>query len=49
MMKEFKLFPSMDRHSNIITTTGTFYFLHSGLFLWINEYWLNRKLKDMEK
>ena len=49
MMKEFRLFPSLDRHSNFIATIGTFYFLYSGLFLWINEYWLNRKLKDMEQ
>ena len=49
MMKEFRLFPSLDRHSNFIATIGTFYFLYSGLFLWINEYWLYGKLKDMEK
>ena len=49
MAKELKLFPSLDRHSNFIATIGTFYFLYSGLFLWINEYWLYGKLKDMEK
>ena len=49
MVKEFRLFPSLDRHSNFIATIGTFYFLYSGLFLWINEYWLYGKLKDMEK
>ena len=49
MAKEFRLFPSLDRHSNFIATIGTFYFLYSGLFLWINEYWLYGKLKDMEK
>ena len=49
MMKEFRLFPSLDRHSNFIATIAIFYVLYSGLFLWINEYWLNRKLKDMEQ
>ena len=49
MMKEFRLFPSLDRHSNFIATIGTFYFFYSGLFLWINEYLLNGKLKDVEK
>ena len=49
MVKEFWLFPSLDRHSNFIATIGTFYFLYSGLFLWLNEYWLNGKLKNMEK
>ena len=49
MVKEFRFFPSLDRHSNFIATIGTFYFLYSGLFLWLNEYWLNRKLKDMEQ
>ena len=49
MAKEFRLFPSLDRHSNFIATLGTFYFLYSGLFLWINEYCLTRKLKDMEQ
>lgn len=49
IVKEFRLFPSLDRHSIFITTIGTFYFLYSGLFLWINEYWLYGKLKDMEK
>ena len=49
MAKELRLFPSLDRHSNFIATIGTFYFLYSGLFLWINEYWLYGKLKDMEK
>ena len=48
-IKEFKLFPSLDRSSNYTATLAIFYFLYSGLFLWINEYWLNRKLKDMEK
>ena len=49
MVKEFRLFPSLNRHSNFIATIGTFYFLYSGLFLWLNEYWFNRKLKDIEK
>ena len=49
MVKEFRLFPSLDRHSNFIVTLAIFHALYSGLFLWINEYWLNRKLKDMEK
>ena len=49
MAKERRLFPSLDRHSNIITTIGTYYFLYSGLFLWINEYWFNRKLKNIKK
>ena len=49
MAKEFRLFPSLDRHSNFIATLAIFYVLYSGLFLWINEYWLNRKLKDMEQ
>ena len=49
MVKEFRLFPSLDRYSNFIATIGTFYFLYSGLFLWLNEYWLNGKLKNMEK
>ena len=49
MAKEFRLFPSLDRYSNFIATIGTFYFLYSRLFLWINEYWLYGKLKDMEK
>lgn len=49
MVKEFRLFPSLDRHSNFVATIGTFYFLYSGLFLWLNEYWLNGKLKNMEK
>ena len=44
MVKVFRLFPSLDRHFNFVATIGTFYFLYSGLFLWINEYWLNRKL-----
>ena len=44
MVKEFRLFPSLDRHSNFIATITIFYVLYSGLFLWINEYWLNRKL-----
>jgi len=49
MAKELRLFPSLDRHSNFIATLAIFYVLYSGLFLWINEYWLNRKLKDMEQ
>ena len=49
MVKEFRICPSLDRHSNFIATLAIFYVLYSGLFLWINEYWLNRKLKDMEK
>jgi len=47
MVKEFRLFPSLDRHSNFVATIGTFYFLYSGLFLWLNEFGLNRKLKDV--
>ena len=49
MVKECRLFPSLDRHSNFVATIAIFYVLYSGLFLWLNEYWLNRKLKDMEK
>ena len=49
MVKEFRLFPSLNRHSNFIATIGTFYFLYSGLFLWLNEYWLDRKLKDIKQ
>ena len=49
MVKEFRLFPSLDRHSNFIATLAIFYVLYSGLFLWINEYWLTRKLKNMEQ
>ena len=49
MAKECRLFPSLDRHSNFIATIAIFYVLYSGLFLWLNEYWLNGKLKDMEK
>ena len=49
MVKEFRLFPSLIRHSNFIATIGTFYFLYSGLFLWLNEYWLDRKLKDIKQ
>ena len=49
MVKEFRLFPSLDRHSNFIATLAIFYVLYSGLFLWINEYWLNGKLKDIVK
>ena len=49
MVKELRLFPSLDSHSNFIATLAIFYVLYSGLFLWLNEYWLNGKLKDMEK
>ena len=49
MAKEFRFFSSLDRHSNFFATLAIFYFLYSGLFLWINEYWLYGKLKDMEK
>ena len=49
MVKELRLFPSLNRHSNFIATIGTFYFLYSGLFLWLNEYWLDRKLKDIKQ
>ena len=49
MVKEFRLFPSLDRHSNFIATLAIFYVLYSGLFLWLNEYWLNGKLKNIEK
>ena len=48
-VKEFRLFPSLDRHSNFIATLAIFYVLYSGLFLWLNEYWLNGKLKNMQK
>jgi len=47
MAKELRLFPSLDRHSNFIATLAIFYVLYSGLFLWINEYWLNKKLKNV--
>ena len=49
MAKEFGSFSSLDRHSNFIATLAIFYFLYSGLFLWINEYWLYGKSQDMEK
>ena len=49
MAKELRLFPSLDRHSNFIATLAIFYVLYSGIFLCINEYWLNGKLKNMEK
>ena len=49
MAKELRFIPSLDRHSNFIATLAIFYVLYSGLFLWINEYWLYGKLKDMEK
>ena len=49
MAKECRIFPSLDRHSNFIATLAIFHVLYSGLFLWINEYWLYGKLKDMEK
>ena len=49
MVKEFRLFPSLDRHSNFIATIAIYYFLYSGLFLWLNEYWLNDDLKDVKK
>ena len=49
MAKECRLFPSLDRHSNFIATIGIFYFVYSGLFLWLNEYWPYGKLKNMEK
>ena len=49
MVKECRLFPSLDRHSNFVATIAIFYVLYSGLFLWLNEYWLNRKLKDMNQ
>ena len=45
-VKEFRLFPSMDGGSNFIATLAIFYILFSGLFLFINEYWLKRKSKD---
>jgi len=44
MVKEFRLFPSLDRHSNFVATIGTFYFLYSGLFLVLNKFWLNKGL-----
>jgi len=43
------LLPSLDRHSNFIATIAIFYVLYSGLFLWINEFGLYRKLKDVKK
>ena len=49
MAKELKLFPLLDRSSNYTATLAIFYVLYSGIFLWINEYWLNGKLEDMEK
>ena len=49
MVKEFRLFSSLDRHTNFIATLAIFYVLYSGLFLWLNEYWLNGKLKNVEK
>ena len=49
MVKEVRLFPSLDRHSNFLATLAIFYVLYSGLFLWLNEYWLYGKLKDIEK
>ena len=49
MVKEFRLFPSLDRHSNFIAIIAIFYVLYSGLFLFLNEYWPYGKLKDMEK
>jgi len=42
-VKEFRLFPSLDRHSNFIATLAIFYILYSELFLW-----LNGRLKNME-
>ncbi len=45
-VKEFRLFPSMDGGSNFIATLAIFYFLYSGLFVLLNEYWFKRKLKD---
>ena len=48
-IKEIELFPSLDRGSNFVATIGTFYFLYSGLFLWLNDYWLDRKLKDIKQ
>ena len=48
-IKGIKLFPTLDRSSNYTVTLAIFYVLYSGIFLWINEYWLNGKLKDMEK
>ena len=49
MAKEFRLFPSLDRHSNFIATLAIFYVLYSGIFLWLNEFGLYRKLKDVDK
>ena len=49
MVKELRLFPSLDRHSNFIATLAIFYVLYSGIFLWLNEYWFNRKLKDIKQ
>jgi len=43
-IKEFKLFPTLDRSTNYVATLAIFYFLYSGLFLFLNKYWLNRKL-----
>ena len=49
MVKKFRLFPSLDRHSNFIATIGIFYVLYSGLFLWLNEFGLYRKLKYVKE
>ena len=49
MAKELRLFPSLDRHSNFIATLAIFYVLYSGIFFCLNEFGLNRKLKDIEK
>ena len=42
-VKEFRLFTLMDRHSNFIATIAIFCILYSGVFLWLNKVWFNRK------
>ena len=44
MVKEFRFFPSLDRHSNFIATLAIFYFIYSGLFLVLNKFVLNKEL-----
>ena len=42
-VKEFRLFPSLDRHSNFIATIAIFCILYSGVFLWLNKVWFHQK------
>jgi len=42
LVKEFRLFPSLDRGSNFIATLAIFFVLHSGIFLILNKFWLNK-------